>query len=224
MIQFNYNSLILLIVLVILEAVLSADNAVALASIATGLKAKENQQKALNIGLVIAYVLRIGLIFCATFVMHNVWFQVAGALYLFWLTFNFFTSKEDEDGNKVGPQYNKVSDAVLTLAFTDLAFSLDSVATAVSISTDTAIVITGATMGVIILKFMAQQFIVWLEEYPYLETAGYITVGLAGVKLLAHVVFPEYEVPEWMILTIVGIIFGGGFSKKSIHINTNNQV
>ena len=59
---------LLLIALIALEAVLSADNAIALAAIATGLESQKLQRSALNLGLVAAYLFRITLIFTATWV------------------------------------------------------------------------------------------------------------------------------------------------------------
>ena len=79
---------LVLIILIVLEAVLSADNAIALAAIAQGLKDRKLQQKALNFGLVIAYGLRVTLILTATWVMKYWQFELIGALYLLWLVFN----------------------------------------------------------------------------------------------------------------------------------------
>ena len=55
---------LILLVLIVLEAVLSADNAIALAAIAKSVKDPQAQKQALNIGLVGAYVLRIRADFC----------------------------------------------------------------------------------------------------------------------------------------------------------------
>ena len=56
------DTLLLLPVLIALEAVLSADNAIALAAIAQGLADEKQQRRALNFGLLIAFVLRVALI------------------------------------------------------------------------------------------------------------------------------------------------------------------
>jgi predicted tellurium resistance membrane protein TerC len=53
------DTLLLLPVLIALEAVLSADNAIALAAIAQGLEDEKQQRRALNFGLLIAFVLRV---------------------------------------------------------------------------------------------------------------------------------------------------------------------
>jgi YkoY family integral membrane protein len=204
----------LLLVLVALEAVLSADNAVALASISQGLADDKLRRQALNIGLILAYILRMTLILAATWVVRYWQFQVLGAAYLLWLVFQYFTSSKGEDGEHHGPKFTSVWQAIPTIAITDLAFSLDSVATAIAVSTDTWLVISGATIGIIILRFMAGLFIKWLDEYTHLEDAGYITVGLVGVKLLVKAAFPDIEISEALVVVTIGLIFAWGFSQR----------
>jgi YkoY family integral membrane protein len=205
----------LLLVLVALEAVLSADNAVALASISQGLTDEKLRRQALNIGLILAYILRMTLILAATWVVRYWQFQVLGAAYLLWLVFQYFTSRDGEDGEHHSKKFDSLWQVIPTIAITDLAFSLDSVATAIAVSTDTWLVISGATIGIIILRFMAGLFIRWLEEYTHLEDAGYITVGLVGVKLLIRAAFPTVEIPEFATVAIIGLIFAWGFSERS---------
>lgn len=204
----------MLLVLVALEAVLSADNAVALASISQGLADDKLRRQALNIGLMLAYVLRMTLILAATWVVRYWQFQILGAAYLLWLVFQYFSSKTGEDGENKEPKFTSVWQAIPTIAITDLAFSLDSVATAIAVSTDTWLVISGATIGIIILRFMAGLFIRWLDEYTHLEDAGYITVGLVGIKLLVRAISPDLEIPEVFVVATIGIIFAWGFSQR----------
>lgn len=205
---------ILLLVLVALEAVLSADNAIALASISQSLVDEKLRPKALNIGLIFAYVLRMALIVAATWVVQYWQFQVAGAAYLLWLVFQYFTAGKDEDGEQQRPQYTSLWQVIPMIAFTDLAFSLDSVATAIAVSSDTWLIISGATIGIILLRFMAELFIRWLGEYTHLEDAGYVAVGLVGLKLLVRAVMPDLEIPEVVTVAMVAVIFTWGFSKR----------
>jgi YkoY family integral membrane protein len=213
-VEIGASTPMLLLVLVALEAVLSADNAVALASISQGLTDDKLRRQALNIGLILAYILRMTLILAATWVVRYWQFQVLGAAYLLWLVYQYFSSKTDEDGEHHGPKFTSVWQAIPTIAITDLAFSLDSVATAIAVSTDTWLVISGATIGIIILRFMAGLFIKWLDEYTHLEDAGYITVGLVGLKLLVRAVYPDLEIPEVLTVATIGIIFAWGFSAR----------
>ncbi|NBD32789.1 MAG: DUF475 domain-containing protein [Cyanobacteria bacterium] len=207
---------ILLIVLVALEAVLSADNAIALAAIAQGLQGHKLQRQALNFGLVAAYVLRMTLIFTATWVIQFWQFELLGALYLLWLVFSYFTSdEEDNTHHHHGPRFNSFWQAIPMIALTDLAFSLDSVTTAIAISEKTWLIILGGTIGVITLRFLAGLFIRWLDEYVHLEDAGYITVGFVGLRLLLRVIAPSLVPPQWLLVSAVAIVFAWGFSEKT---------
>ena len=207
---------LVLVILVFLEAVLSADNAIALAALAQGLEDPKLQRQALNLGLVVAYVLRIGLILTATWVTNFWQFQLLGAAYLLWLVFQYFTSDESDGHEHHGPRFNSLWQAIPLMALTDLAFSLDSVTTAIAVSQETWLVLTGATIGVITLRFMAGLFIRWLDEYVHLEDAGFITVALVGLRLLLRVINPDVVPPEWLMISAIALIFVWGFSKKTI--------
>src|ERR687885_2445347 len=206
---------LILVVLVALEAVLSADNAIALAAIAQGLEDSQLQRRALNFGLVAAYVLRVTLILTATWVVQFWQFELLGAVYLLWLVFEHFSSETDDDDRHHGPRFTSLWQTVPLIAVTDLAFSLDSVTTAIAISDKTWLVLTGGTIGVITLRFMAGLFIRWLKEYVHLEDAGYITVGFVGLRLLVRAIKPELVPPEWLMITAIALVFIWGFSKRT---------
>jgi len=214
--NFGIDTLLLVPVLIALEAVLSADNAIALAALTQGLHNPDLQRRALNIGLVLAYILRMSLILTATWVINYWQVELAGALYLLWLVFKYFTSTSDEDGENAhhGPRFDSLWQAIPMIALTDLAFSLDSVTTAIAVSKEIWVILLGATIGIITLRFMAGLFIRWLNEFVHLEDAGYITVALVGLRLLLRVVNDEFVPPEWLMVTAIALIFAWGFSKR----------
>ena len=205
---------LILLVLVVLEAVLSADNAIALAAIARSIKEPKLQTQALNIGLVGAYILRIVLILAATWVIKYWQFELLGALYLLWLVFNYFFLQDDEEEHHHSLGFKSVWQVIPTIAITDLAFSLDSVTSAIAITEETWLIVAGGTIGIVILRFLAGLFIRWLQEYTYLEDAGFITVGFVGLRLLLKVWLPDYLIPEWVTVAVVAVFFTWGFSKK----------
>ncbi|MGE5657372.1 MAG: TerC family protein [Actinomycetota bacterium] len=209
------DAFFLLVILVGLEAVLSADNAIALASISKGLDGINQQRQALNFGLIIAFVLRMVLILTATWVIKFWQFELLGAMYLLWLVYQHFQSSMDEDGEHHGPRFASVWQAIPVIAFTDLAFSLDSVTTAIAISDETWLVLTGATIGIITLRFMAGLFIRWLEEFVHLEDAGYITVGFVGMRLLLKVINDNLVPPQWLVVVTIALLFAWGFSERT---------
>lgn len=212
--NFGADAFFLLVILVALEAVLSADNAIALASISQGLEDGKMQRQALNLGLLVAFGLRMGLILTATWVIKFWQFELLGALYLLWLVFQYFMSGDDGDGEHHGPRFSSVWQAIPTIALTDLAFSLDSVTTAIAVSDKTWLVLTGATIGIIALRFMAELFIRWINEYVHLEDAGYITVGLVGWRLLLRVINHDLVPPQWLMISAIALLFLWGFSKR----------
>lgn len=214
--NFGLDTLLLLSILVALEAVLSADNAIALAALTQGLHDPQLQRRALNIGLVLAYVLRMTLILTATQVIKYWQFELIGALYLLWLVFQYFASDAADDHAHHGPRFKSLWQAIPVIAITDLAFSLDSVTTAIAVSKETWIILLGATIGIITLRFMAGLFIRWLEEFTHLETAGYITVALVGIRLLIRVLNEDFVPPEWLMISAIALIFLWGFSKREL--------
>ena len=213
----------LLPLLVLLEIILSADNAVALASITKGLKNIQLQRKALNISIIFSLVLRIGLILAANIIIKYTIIQVIASFYLLSIVINkFIFSIEQDDTQKEFKDDPPVNFFKITalLAFTDLAFSVDSVTAAVAISDQFLLVITGAIIGVIALRFTSGLFIRWLEEFTRLEISGYIAVGIVGLKLLILLIMPGIIIPEWLIFFIMLSLFLWGFSKRQNSVVT----
>lgn len=222
--------LLLLPLLVGLEVVLSADNAIALAAISRRLHDPARQRQALNLGLLLALLFRLALIAAARWVI-NVWpFQLLASGYLLWLCGRHLLGADEPAGEADGGTAPQPADGpaaaaapavvaslttvVATLAFTDLAFSLDSVAAAVAVTDRLELVMAGGVIGVIALRLTAELFIAWLEVYRHLETAGYLAVGLVGLRLLLRVLQPDLELPEWSLLASVAGLFLWGFSVR----------
>ncbi|MFM9109303.1 MAG: TerC family protein [Prochlorococcaceae cyanobacterium] len=228
--------LLLLPLLLVLEAVLSADNAIALAAISRRLHDPARQRRALNLGLALALVFRLLLIVLAQWVLHVRWLQMLAAAYLLWICLSQLLGAQA--GPEAGPEaapalpasdsvapvsasaepqpgpWAGVASVVATLALTDLAFSLDSVAAAVAVSDRLWLVMAGGVIGVIALRLTAELFIRWLEVFRHLEAAGYLAVGLVGLRLLLRVLLPAVELPEWSLLLAVSLLFAWGFSAR----------
>ena len=207
----------LLPLLILLEIVLSADNAVALASITKRLNNIQLQRKALNISIVFSLVLRIGLILAANIIIKYTFIQIIASFYLLSIVFNKFIFHSDQEysqtKSKDEPPLNFLK-IIALLAFTDLAFSIDSVTAAVAISDQLLLVVTGAIVGIIALRFTADYFIRWLEIFTNLENAGYLAVGLVAIKLLVEILFKGIESYEFIFFVLLIFIFLWGFSDR----------
>jgi YkoY family integral membrane protein len=210
---FGVHTVVLVVILAGLEAVLSADNAIALAALVQGIDDEKLQRRALNLGIVAAFAMRMLLIFTATWVIQYWQFELLGAAYLLWLSLRYFWS-EEEAGHHQGPRFTTLWQAIPLIAVTDLAFSLDSVTTAIALANERWLVIVGGVIGIITLRAMAELFIRWLKEFVHLQDAGYVTVALVGARLLLKVFNDQLVPPEWLMISAIAALFLWGFSKR----------
>lgn len=201
-----------LVVLVALEGLLAADNALVLAIMVRHLPEKQ-RKKALFYGLAGAFVLRFGSLFIISFLV-DVWqVQALGALYLLFMSFKNLYDRfkpkkpDDEEEEKRKLKETEIHEAspkefwwtVVKVEFADLAFAVDSILAAVALavalppsglgsigSLDTAqfiVVFAGGMIGLIIMRFAANIFVGLLHKRPGLEIAAFVIVGWVGVKL-----------------------------------------
>ncbi|SDH40609.1 integral membrane protein, YkoY family [Alteribacillus persepolensis] len=198
-----------LLVLIVLEGILAADNALVLAIMVKNLP--ENQRKkALFYGLAGAFVFRFASLFVISFLI-DVWqVQAIGALYLLFIAGNHIIRKvwlkKDETPDDKAKK-KQVSSAgfwgtVLKVEIADIAFAVDSILAAVALAVtlpDTnfptiggldgakfTVILLGGLIGVIIMRFAATFFVKLLKKRPGLEIAAFIIVGWVGIKLAVY--------------------------------------
>lgn len=228
-----------LLVLVGLEGILAADNAVVMAVMVKHLP-KEMQKKALFYGLLGAFIFRFAALFLITFLV-NVWqIQAIGAAYLLFLSASHIIKKKKDGKEKKKPAPGNGQSfwmTVLKVEIADIAFAIDSMLAAVALAVTLKptgwftvggidggqflVMLMGGLIGVIIMRFAATSFVRLLVKYPALETAAFLIVGWVGVKLsvftLSHpnVGILDEHFPEstpWKLvfwIVLVGIAAGG---------------
>jgi len=199
--------------LVLLEGLLSADNALVLAIMVRHLPGPQ-QRKALLYGLGGAFLFRLIAIILATKIIALWWLQAVGAIYLLWLPLKHFFLHSG--GKAVQPAGKGFWPTVIAVEVADIAFAIDSVLAAVAMvkgQDKIWVVYTGAIIGVILLRFAAGFFIRLMDRFPRLDDMAYLLVGWVGVKLAfmaAHngtrVLAPSVSVPEMSILVFWGMM------------------
>ena len=212
--------LTLLPILIILEILLSADNAVALASLTKSLKDATERTKALNIGIIISLIFRVLLILLSSFLLKYIFIRIFAGLYLIYLFFSNVALKKKEVDSSFNDDLfikNKRFEflkVVALLSITDLAFSIDSITTAVAISDQYILIIIGALIGVIALRFTSEIFLRLLKYFIRLEMAGYIAILIIGLKLILNTLVEEIFLQDYYFYALIFISFVWGFSKK----------
>ena len=91
-----------IISLIVIEGLLSVDNALAIAAMASHLDDKK-RAVAMNIGYIGAYGFRIVALFVSQWIIDNTWVKLAGAFYLVWLMCSHFASQKEAAGEEGTP-------------------------------------------------------------------------------------------------------------------------
>ncbi|MBP2639372.1 MAG: integral rane protein, YkoY family [Firmicutes bacterium] len=197
--------------LVVLEGLLSADNALVLAIMVKHLPAKQ-QKRALFYGILGAYAFRFIAIGAGTFLIKIWWIKGLGALYLLWMAFQFFLLKKDEEARD-SSQSNLTADkppmgfwrTVLAVEIMDIAFSIDSVLAAFGVSEQVWVLYLGGILGVLMMRGVAQIFLTLIERYPELETTAYVLIALIGAKMMGSTF--DYHVSNLLFFGTLITIF-----------------
>lgn len=185
--------------LIIIESLLSVDNAAVLATMVMDLP-KEQRNKALKYGIIGAYVFRgLALVFAA-FLVQFWYLKPIGGLYLLYLVWDWWKgkqteTKEDDFIDKKGNWLYRITvgslgnfwATVALVELMDMAFSIDNVFAAVAFSKNIIIIWIGVFIGILAMRFVAQRFVKLMEKYPFLETCAFIVIAILGLKLLLSI-------------------------------------
>lgn len=201
--------------LVLIEGLLSVDNALAIAAMASHLDEKQ-RKTAMTIGYAGAYGFRIVALFTAGFIMGNHWLMLGGALYLVWLMCDHFAEADEEEeeteaaaGNAPhAPKLHNFGKTIAMIALLDLSLSFDNVVAAVAFARDSKVLVyVGVTLGIITLRLVAGYCIKLLEKQPWLEHTAFLLVGFVGM-LLGLELFWDHSVRQVVSIGGLDLISG----------------
>jgi YkoY family integral membrane protein len=212
----QFADLLTVALLVALEGLLSADNAMVLAVLVLGLPKRE-QKKALQYGIVGAFAFRIIAIMAAAYLIQIRFVMLVGAAYLLWLPYHHFTAHanavERRRPKQARPWLGLTAfwATVVKVELTDIVFAIDSILVAVAMSNKLWVIITGGILGVIAMRLVIGQMLVLVNRYPPLVDGAFIIIAWVGVKLLAEylhdIALVPFEIPRWFSLGLVVVIF-----------------
>ncbi|WML45015.1 TerC family protein [Neobacillus sp. PS3-40] len=205
--------------LIILEGLLSADNALVLAVMVKHLP-PEKRKKALFFGLFGAYCFRFIAIGLGVFLIKLWWIKVLGAGYLAWLSIKYFIdkSKDSEDegeaeginqGGLLIRLFGTLWGTVASVELMDIAFSVDSVLAAFGVSNKVWILFVGGILGVLMMRGVAGVFLTLIDRIPELETTAYILILIISIKMFLGVF--HYELEPLYFFIILLFTFGATF-------------
>ena len=204
--------------LVLLEAVLSADNALVLAVLVLPLP-REQQKRALQYGIFGAFAFRIIATIFAAHLIGWAWVKLLGGAYLLYLPYKHFISHHEQAKTGAAAVIKPLLgltlfwSTVVRVEFTDIVFAIDSILVAVAMSRKVWVVITGGILGILTMRVLIGTLLGIVRRYPRIVDGAYVIVAWVGIKLLieyAHAVhWIQWEIPKWLGITIMLMLFAG---------------
>lgn len=203
--------------LVALEGLLSADNAMVLAVLVLGLP-RHQQQKALRYGILGAFAFRITATLFAAYMIQVVWVQLLGALYLLYLSYQHFFGHGDADDRRSAKParpwlgLSAFWATVVKVELTDIVFAIDSILVAVAMSNKLWVIVTGGVLGIIAMRLVIGQLLALVTKYPALVDGAFVIIAWVGIKLLLEYLHNVHlialVIPKWLSLGLIVVIFG----------------
>jgi YkoY family integral membrane protein len=206
-------SMIIIANLIIIESLLSVDNAAVLATMVMDLP-KEQRRKALRYGIIGAYVFRGICLVLAGWLVTIWWLKPLGGFYLLYLVYDWWKGKQtkQKDDNyidKKGNWFYKITvgslgnfwATVALVELMDLAFSIDNVFAAVAFSDNMILIWLGVFIGILAMRFVAQGFVKLMEKYAFLEACAFLVIAILGLKLgmsLYEHFYPETALSKFL--------------------------
>jgi YkoY family integral membrane protein len=202
--------------LVALEGLLSADNAMVLAVLVLGLP-KSERKKALRYGVLGAFLFRTIATLLAIYLIGLGWVKLAGGFYLLYLVYQHFR------GGEAGHDRQKPAAAkgsfgltpfwttVVRVELTDIVFAIDSILVAVAMSPKIWVVLTGGLLGIVMMRLVIGKLLSFVERYPPLVDGAFIIIAWVAIKLLIEYLhkggYIGLEIPQWLSLGLIIVVF-----------------
>lgn len=205
--------------LIILEGLLSADNALVLAVMVKHLPPKQ-RKKALFYGIFGAYFFRIVAIGLGVTLINIPWIKIICGHYLLLIVLQHFLTREDGE-EEVGNKKMGFWRTVLAVEVMDIAFSFDSVIAAFGVSNQHWVLFLGGVLGILMMRGVAQLFLKLIEKIPEFETTAFILIAIIGVKMITAPF--GFQMDQIVFFGILISVFLGTFLVHSIRNNTGNQ-
>lgn len=207
------SALLVVLNLILIESLLSIDNAAVLATMVMDLPEKD-RKRALRIGLILAYIFRgTALLFASVLIKIN-WLKLVGGGYLLYLCLHFFYKRiflkedilqiENEELSETVkhpkrklPFLNHFWSTVVMVEMMDMTFSLDNVFAAVAFTDNIHLVCLGVFIGIITMRIVAGYFVKLMERFPFLDSVAFLIIGILGLKLMLGFYCVQFGGTAW---------------------------
>lgn len=205
--------------LIILEGLLSADNALVLAVMVKHLP-KQQRKKALFYGIFGAYFFRLLVIGIGVSLIKIAWIKIVCGHYLLLIVLqNFLRKTDDED--EVHAKKMGFWSTVVTVELMDISFSFDSVLAAFGVSNQEWVLFIGGILGILMMRGVANLFLALIDKVPEFETTAFVLIAVIGVKMIVSAF--GFRMDDIVFFSIIISIFLGTFIIHLFRKNSSNE-
>jgi predicted tellurium resistance membrane protein TerC len=208
-----------LLTLTVLEIVLGIDNLIFLAILADRLP-RERQRAARRLGLGVALLTRLALLFAITWIIgltaplfsllggHVSWrdiILIAGGLFLIAKGTFEIHHKVEGEGESVGQAAAASASflgVVIQIGIMDIVFSLDSVITAVGMADHIEVMIAAVVIAIFVMLLAAEPVSAFVNRHPTVKMLALSFLLLIGMALVADGF--EFHIPKGYIYFAMG--------------------
>jgi YjbE family integral membrane protein len=168
--------------IIVVNILLSGDNAVVIALAARSLPAHQ-QKQAIIWGSVAAIIMRVILTIVAVEMLKLPYLKIIGGLLLFWIAIQLLVP-EDDAGDGIQSSSN-VMVAIRTILIADLVMSLDNViGVAAAAKGDNVLVMLGLAISIPLIIFGSTVLLKLMDRFPVIITAGAALLGWVAGEML----------------------------------------
>lgn len=172
--------------LILMEGLLSLDNAVVLAVLVKDLPDAQ-RKRALTYGIWGAFIFRFLALFTIRALLGATWVRLLGGGYLAWVWYKWWRNQGEENQEAPGPATPfRFWRIVFMVEMMDIAFSMDSILASVAVSDKLWVILLGGCLGIIMMRIAASFFVSLLRRWPGLEKAAYWLILVLGIKLVVQ--------------------------------------
>ena len=216
--------------LVMIECLLSVDNAIVLAAQTRALPTLKEQEESLFYGIWGSYIFRFLIIGVGVYLINFWEIKVIGAAYLLYLSFKFFHQRATGGKKQKKEKSNKWLQGltgrkrfwavVAQIEFIDIVFSIDSVLASLAISSNPVIVLIGGMIGILCMRGVAEVIMKLMRKIPELEPMAYFLIILIAIKLFLTIPAIDIEIPSsafgiFVVLVFIATIILHVFRRKT---------
>jgi YjbE family integral membrane protein len=187
----DYQALVALLSVIVIDVVLAGDNAVVVGMAAAGLP-RGQQHRVIALGIAMATVLRIGFALVTVQLLLIIGLTLAGGILLLWVAWKMYRELKkmrqraaDALSGDVPPKGKRFGQALVQVVLADVSMSLDNVLAVAGTARDHPwVLVLGLALSVALMGIASTIVARLLDRHPWLAWIGLAIVTVVALRMI----------------------------------------